>query len=222
MRQPLSAELVRTNVDILVAQGHAVIGAKAEATSVPIVFIYSGDPVGAGIVPNLGRPGGNLTGVTLQAVDRAGKRIELLGDAAPRVSRLAAFVNPLQPSEDTEFQASRLAAQRFGLALQQFPVRSVGEVNAALETIARDRVDGVVAFSSALIMSLRNGMAALAVKHRIPTVSVGKTSRSTAISGPAVPTFKTVGGTSPSTSTRFCRERSPPISRWSDRGSPNW
>jgi putative tryptophan/tyrosine transport system substrate-binding protein len=167
----LSAELVRSKVDVLVAQGHAVLGAKTEAASVPIVFIYSGDPVGAKIVPNLGRPGGNLTGITLQAVDLAGKRIELLKEAAPRVSRLAAFVNPLHPGEDTEFQASQVAAQRLGLTLQQFPVRSVAEVNAALETMARDHVDGVVAFSSALIMSQRNGIAEFAVKHRIPTIS---------------------------------------------------
>lgn len=167
----LSAELVQSKVDVLVAQGHAVLGAKTEAASVPIVFIYSGDPVGAKIVPNLGRPGGNLTGITLQAVDLAGKRIELLKEAAPRVSRLAAFVNPLHPGEDTEFQASLIAAQRLGLTLQQFPVRSVAEVNAALETMARDHVDGVVAFSSALIMSQRNAIAEFAVKHRIPTIS---------------------------------------------------
>jgi putative ABC transport system substrate-binding protein len=96
----LSAELVRSKVDVLVAQGHAVLGAITEAGSVPIVFIYSGDPVAAKIVPSLGRPGGNLTGITLQAVDLAGKRIELLKEAAPRVSRLAAFVNPLHPGED--------------------------------------------------------------------------------------------------------------------------
>jgi putative ABC transport system substrate-binding protein len=167
----LSAELVRSKVDVLVAQGHAVLGAKTEAASVPIVFIYSGDPVGAKIVPNLGRPGGNLTGITLQAVDLAGKRIELLKEAAPRVSRLAAFVNPLHPGEDTEFQASQIAAQRLGLTLQQFPVRSVAEVNAALERMARDHIDGVVAFSSALIMSQRNGIAEFAVKYRIPTIS---------------------------------------------------
>jgi putative ABC transport system substrate-binding protein len=167
----LSAELVRSKVDVLVAQGHAVLGAKTEAATVPIVFVYSGDPVGATIVSSLGRPEGNLTGITLQAVDLAGKRIELLKEAAPRVSRLAAFVNPLHPGEDTEFQASQVAAQRFGLTIQQFSVRTVAEVNTALETMARDHVDGVVAFSSALIMSQRNGIAEFALKHRIATIS---------------------------------------------------
>jgi len=167
----LSAVLVQSKVDVLVAQGHAVLGARSEARSVPIVFIFSGDPVGAKIVPNLARPGGNLTGITLQAVDLAGKRIELLKEAAPRVSRLAAFVNPLHPGEDDEFGASQVAAQRLGLTLHQFPVRTVADVNAALDAMARDHVDGVVAFSNALIMSQRNAIAEFAVKHRIPTIS---------------------------------------------------
>src|SRR5262249_18629279 len=71
----LSAELVRSRVDVLVAQGHAVLGAKTEAGSVPIVFIYSGDPVGGKLVPSLGRPRGDLTGITLPARDLAGQRI---------------------------------------------------------------------------------------------------------------------------------------------------
>jgi len=167
----LSAELVRSKVDVLVAQGHAVLGAKSAAGSVPIVFIFSGDPVGAKIVPNLARPGGNLTGITLQAVDLAGKRIELLKEAAPRVSRLAAFVNPLHPGEDAEFRESQTAAQRLGLTLRDFPVRTVAEVSAALQAMARARVDGVVAFSNALIMSERNVIAEFAIMYRIPTIS---------------------------------------------------
>jgi putative ABC transport system substrate-binding protein len=167
----LSAELVRSRVDIVVAQGHAVLGAKSAVTSTPIVFIYSGDPVGAAIVPNLGRPGGNLTGVTLQAVDLAGKRIELLREAAPRVSHLAAFVNPLHPGEDVEFRESALAAQRLAMTMREFPVRTVADVDAALDAMPRERIDGVVAFSSALIMSQRNAIAEFAIRHRIPTVS---------------------------------------------------
>src|SRR5262245_36628246 len=167
----LGAELVRSKVDVLVAQGHAVLGANTETHTVPLVFIYSGDPVGAKIVPNLARPGGNLTGITLQAVDLAGKRIELLKEAAPRVSRLAAFVNPLHPGEDAEFRESEVAAHRLGLTIRQFSVRTIPEVNNALEVMARDHIDGIVAFSSALIMSQRDGIATFAVKHRIPTIS---------------------------------------------------
>jgi putative tryptophan/tyrosine transport system substrate-binding protein len=167
----LSAELVRSNIDVLVAQGHAVLGAKPSAASVPIVFVYSGDPVGAKIVPNLGRPGGNLTGITLQAVDLAGKRIESLKEAAPRISRLAAFVNPLHPGEDVEFRESEVAARRLALTLRQFSVRTVGDVSAALVAMPRDRIDGVVLFSNALIMSQRKEIAEFALKYRVPTIS---------------------------------------------------
>ena len=167
----LTAELVRSQVDVLVARGHAVLGAKAEAGSVPVVFIYSGDPVAAKIVTSLARPGGNLTGLTLLATDLAGKRIELLREAAPRVSHLAAFVNPLHVGEDAEFRELQAAAHRLGLKIQQYPVRSVAEVNAALEGMARDHVDGIVANSSALIMSQGNTIADFAAKRRIPTIS---------------------------------------------------
>lgn len=167
----LTGELVRAKLDVLVAQGHAVLGAKAEAGSVPIVFIFSGDPVGANIVTSLARPGGNLTGITLLATDLAGKRIELLREAAPRVSRLAAFVNPLHVGEDAEFRESQIAAQRLGLALQQYAVRSVAEVNAAFEAMARDRVDGLIANSSSLIMSQGRAIAEFAARLRIPTIS---------------------------------------------------
>lgn len=167
----LSAELVRSRVDVLVAQGHAVLGARTEARSVPIVFVYSGDPVGAKLVPNLARPEGNLTGITLQAIDLAAKRIELLKEAAPRLSHPAAFVNPLHPGEDEEYRASQVAAQRLGLTLQQFPVRNVAEVNAALDAMAREHVDAIVAFSNALIMSQRNAIAEFAARHRIATIS---------------------------------------------------
>jgi putative ABC transport system substrate-binding protein len=167
----LTAELVRSKVDVLVAQGPAVPGVKAEAGSMPVVFGFSGDPVAAKFVTSLARPGGNLTGMTLLAVELAGKRVELLKEAAPRVSRLAVLVNPLHVGEDEEFRESQIAAQRLGLTLQHFPVRTVAEVNAALEAMARDHIDAVVALSNLLIMRQRNAIAEFAAKQRIPTVS---------------------------------------------------
>jgi putative tryptophan/tyrosine transport system substrate-binding protein len=83
----LTAELIRSKVDVLVAQGSAVPGVKAEAGSTPVVFGFSGDPVAARIVTSLARPGGNLTGMTLLAVELAAKRVELLKEAAPPISR---------------------------------------------------------------------------------------------------------------------------------------
>jgi putative ABC transport system substrate-binding protein len=144
---------------------------KVEAGSLPIVFGFSGDPVAANFVTSLGRPGGNLTGISLLAVQLAAKRVELLKEAAPRISRLAVLFNPLHAGEDQEFHEAELGAQRMGLSIQQFPARTVEEVNAALEGMARDRVDGVLALSNLLVMRQRNAIADFAKKQRIPTIS---------------------------------------------------
>ncbi len=167
----LTAELVRSRVDLLVAQGQAVPGVKAEAGSMPVVFGFSGDPVAGKIVASLARPGGNLTGFTLLAVELAAKRVELLKEAAPRISRVAVLTNPRHAGEDQELRESQIAAQRLGLTSQQFPARTVAEVNAAMEAMARDHVDGLVALSNLLIMHQRNAIAEFAAKQRIPTIS---------------------------------------------------
>ena len=167
----LTAELVRSRVDILVAQGQAVPGVKAEAGTVPVVFGFSGDPVTARLVTSLARPGANLTGFSLLAPELAGKRVELLKEAAPRISRLAVLTNPLHPGEDRELRETQVAALRLGLMLQQFPVRTVGEVNTALEAMTRDHVDGVIALSNLLIMRQRSAIAEFAAKYRTATIS---------------------------------------------------
>ena len=167
----LTAEFVRSKVDILVAQGQAVPGVKTEAGTVPVVFGFSGDPVAAKLVTSLARPGANLTGFSLLAPELAGKRVELLKEAAPRVFRLAALTNPLHPGEDEELRETHIAALRLGLTLQHFPVRTVAEVNAALEVLTRDHIDGVIALSNLLIMRQRSSIAEFAGKYRIPTIS---------------------------------------------------
>lgn len=167
----LTTELVRSKVDILVAQGQAVPGVKAEAGLVPVVFGFSGDPVKAKLVSSLAGPGGNLTGFTLLAPELAAKRVELFKEAVPRVSRLAALTNPLHAGEDEELRETQIAAKRLGLTLQQFPVRTVVEVNAALDAMALDHTDGLIALSNLLIMRQRNAIAEFAAKYRIPTIS---------------------------------------------------
>jgi putative ABC transport system substrate-binding protein len=167
----VTAELVRSKVDVLVAQGASVFGVKAEAGSVPVVFGYSGDPVAAKLVASLARPGGNLTGITFLTLELAGKRVELLKEAVPRTSRLAILFNPLHIGEEDAVRESQIAAQRLGLALQAVPVRSVAEVTAALDAMVRDRINGVVALPNSLVMLQRNAIAEFAVMHRVPTIS---------------------------------------------------
>lgn len=167
----LTEELVRLKVDVLVAQGFAVPGVKNAAGSLPVVFAYSGDPVAAKFITSLARPGANLTGLSLLSVPLAGKRVELLKDVAPRISRLAALTNPLHPGEEEEFLEAKRVADRMGIMVRQFPVRSSAELNGALDAMVQDRVDGIIALSNLLVMLQRSAIAEFAVRHRIPTIS---------------------------------------------------
>ena len=167
----LTAELVQSKVDVLVAQGSSIPGVKAAAGSVPVVFGYSGDPVTAKFVTSLARPGGNLTGVTFLTLELAGKRVELLKEASPRASRLAILYNPMHIGEDEAVAKTQTAARRLGLTLQPFLVRSVEDIGAALDTMARQHVNGIIALPNALVMLQRTAIADFAAKHRIPTMS---------------------------------------------------
>jgi putative ABC transport system substrate-binding protein len=113
-----AAELVRLKVDVIVTQGPMVFGARAETRSIPIVFGFSGDPVEAKLVTSIARPGGNLTGVTFLALELAGKRLELLQEVLPRLSRVAILANQEHPGERAEFRESQTAAERLGLKVQ--------------------------------------------------------------------------------------------------------
>lgn len=167
----LTAELVRSKVDVIVALNFAVLGVKDEAGSVPVVFVYSGDPVAAKLVTSLARPGGNLTGITLMSVPLTAKRIELLKEVLPRATRFAALTNPLHPGETEESRQAVVAAQRNGVALTEYQVHSLADVRAALEAMVRERVEGIVALSNLLVMLHRSAIAEFTVKHRIATVS---------------------------------------------------
>jgi ABC-type uncharacterized transport system substrate-binding protein len=166
-----AAELVRSKVDVLVVQGPSMPGVMTQSGSLPIVTVYSGDPVEAKLVASLARPGGNVTAMYLLALDLAGKQLELFKEAVPSLSRVAILVNPQHPGDDAEFRASQGAAQRLGLALQYADVRTVTEVNDTLDALGRDRVPAILAFPSVLIYRQRKAIAEFAVKQRIPTMS---------------------------------------------------
>jgi putative ABC transport system substrate-binding protein len=154
-----------------VVQGPLMPGVMSESGSLPIVTVYSGDPVEAKLVASLARPGGNVTGMYLLALDLAGKQLALLKEAVPSLSRVAILVNPQHPGDDAEFRASQHAAQRLGLTLQYADVRTVTEVNNTLDVLGRDRVPAILAFPNILIYRQRKAIAEFAVKQRIPTMS---------------------------------------------------
>ena len=168
----LTLDLLRARVEIIVAQGQTIHGVKqAVGGRIPIVFGYSGDPVEAGFVASLARPGGNLSGVSYLTNELVGKRFELLREVAPSVSRVAILANPLHPGESKELSSSQAAARQLGIALQYLPVRNARDVEAAFEAITRERAEAIFAFPDALIMLQRKAIAEYSLQRRIPAVS---------------------------------------------------
>jgi putative ABC transport system substrate-binding protein len=166
-----AAELVRLKVDVIVTQGPMVFGAKAETQSIPVVFAFSGDPVEAKLVTSIARPGGNLTGVSLLTLELVGKRLELLQEVLPRLSRVAILANPEHPGESAELRESQAAAARLGLKAQYVQVRRAGDLEGAFTQIEREGAEAIVAFPDVLIMSQAKTIAEFATRRRIPAVS---------------------------------------------------
>src|SRR5262245_3653174 len=120
----LAAELVRLNVDVIVASSAPETGAvKRATTSIPIVFGLHGDPVGTGHVASLAKPGGNITGMATMAPDLSGKRLELLQEAFPKIVRVAVLWNPANPAKAEDWRETQGAARALGLTLQTAGVR---------------------------------------------------------------------------------------------------
>jgi putative ABC transport system substrate-binding protein len=166
----LATELVEQKVDVIVAQGPAAIAAKKTSATIPIVFSFSGEPVEAGLVASLARPGGNLTGMSFLAFDLVGKRLELLKEAAPKVSRIAVLSNPEHPGDQREFQETQIAARNFGSALEYIQVKTPADFDGAFDTVSKWRANGLLVFPSALTNSHRERIVEFAAKSRLPGV----------------------------------------------------
>ncbi len=167
----LTRELVGLNVDVIVALGPAVYGVRNGAGPVPVVFATSGDPVEAKLVASLAHPGGSLTGMTFLSLELAGKRLELLREAFPSISRVAILANPAHAGEQAELRESQAAARRLALSVQYLPVRAATDFDTAFDAITRERAEALLAFPDALITSQQQVIADFAAKRRIPTIS---------------------------------------------------
>jgi putative ABC transport system substrate-binding protein len=167
----LTTALVRAKVDVIVAQGPMVFGARVNAGTVPIVFNINGDPVEANLVSSLSRPGGNLTGVTALSEELSGKRLQLLKEAAPRITRVAAIANQSHPGVQTEYKATMAAAQQLGLTVKWFPVYSVADFEKTFSAIANEGTDAIVAIPDNLINRQAKSIADFANRRRLPAVS---------------------------------------------------
>lgn len=156
---------------MIVAQGATAPPMRRATTSIPVVFGYSGDPVVAGLVQSLSRPGGNLTGISFLALDLVGKRVELVKEVVPGAKRLAIVAQPQHPGDQGERRASQEAASALGLAIEYFESRNTAQLMEALGAIEKTRCDAVVLFPVQNIILNRERIAAWAVKNRVPAVS---------------------------------------------------
>ncbi len=166
----LAAELVRLKVDVIVGQGAANMPAKMATREIPIVFGFSGDPIEAGFITSLARPGGNMTGVTLLAFELVGKRLELLKEVVPKVSRVAVLASPAHPGEQRELKETQLTAQSLKTALQYLPVSNPADLDKAFDAIVKEHPNAILTFPDVVTMANRKRITEFAAKSRLPSV----------------------------------------------------
>jgi putative ABC transport system substrate-binding protein len=166
----LAAELVRLNVDAIVTGGEqAVLAVKQATSTIPIIMGASNDPVGAGLVASLARPGGNVTGMTILSPELSRKRLELLKEAAPRTSRVAILYNPAFPGTALDLKQTRDAARTLGLALHDIEVQRSTQFETAFAG-ARERTDALIPLADPFFTAHHVRIVELARKHRLPGI----------------------------------------------------
>jgi len=171
----LAAELIDAKVDILVtATSEAALAAKQATSSIPIVTATGADPVELGLVASLARPGGNVTGVFSMSNELAGKRLELLKQLIPRVSRVAFLRDSDNRASALNLREAESAARTLGLTVQGVGVRGPRELDAAFVAMKRARADAVIVGENTPFFADRRRIADLAVMHRLPTVAQAK------------------------------------------------
>ncbi len=167
----LAAELVKLKVDVIVAPSNTAVAAAKKATAtIPIVMVLASDPVALGFVESLARPGRNVTGLTSQATDLTAKRLQLLKEAVPQLSRLAILVDPSEPDRLDQARHTQAAAREFELDVQLVEVRSPGELDAAFAAVTQHGAGGVLYGASAMFLSQRAQLAQHALKRQLPTL----------------------------------------------------
>jgi putative tryptophan/tyrosine transport system substrate-binding protein len=164
------AELVRLQVAVIVANTPGNVAAKAATTTVPIVFTIAADPVEMGLVASLSRPGGNLTGVTSSSVEVMPKRLELAHELLPSATIIAVLVNPTNAAVETQLRDLQAAARTLGLQLHVLHASNERDFDAVFATLAQLRAGGLMIGSDAFFNSRSEHLAALALRHAVPTI----------------------------------------------------
>jgi putative tryptophan/tyrosine transport system substrate-binding protein len=167
----LAKELVQLNVDVIMAPSSPYTGAAKRVTStIPIIFMSHADPVGTGHVASLGRPGGNITGLSIMMTETNVKGLELFKAAVPGLSRVAVIWDPATPSHGPSLKAVEAAGPLLGLRILSVAVRSATEYESAFSAMARERADGVLVLSTPLFIAGAKRLAELALTHRLPSL----------------------------------------------------
>jgi putative tryptophan/tyrosine transport system substrate-binding protein len=167
----LAAELARLRVDVIVAAGTlAPLAAKHATTAIPIVMTSAGDPLGSGLVASLARPGGNVTGLSLMVPDLAGKRLQLLKDLLPRLSRVAVLWDAGNPYPAQVFKEAESAAQMLGLEVQSLEVREPDDFNSVFGAARSKNPDALVTVEDPLTVGHRKQIVAFAARNQLPAI----------------------------------------------------
>jgi putative ABC transport system substrate-binding protein len=167
----LAEDLVRRQVAVIAAAGTAsALAAKAATTTIPIVFSTAADPVAEGLVTSLNQPGGNITGVTNLGVELVQKQVEMLHQMVPKAAVIAALVNPLQPFAEFATKDAIAAGRALGLQIHIAQASSERDIDATFATLLRLGAGGLVVCPDAFLLSRRGQLAALAIRHTMPTI----------------------------------------------------
>jgi putative tryptophan/tyrosine transport system substrate-binding protein len=167
----LAAELVRSKADVILAAGSPAIRPTKQATSIiPIVMIGAGDPVATGFVASLARPGGNVTGVSTIDAVLAPKRLQLLKEVLPKLSRVAVLRNPANLASELQIREVQAAARALGIEPQAYEVRDPKELENVFSVIAKARAEALTVDADPMFLSQRNQIANLTLTKRLPSV----------------------------------------------------
>ena len=172
----LAAELVRLKVDVIVTGGPASTRAAREATvTIPIIMTQDPDPVANGFVASLARPGGNITGLSTLGPELSGKRLELLKEISPKISRVAVFGTSTVPGNAQQVKEVELASEALGIKIQYIDVLAPNDLEIAFRAARTGRSDGLLALATPLLNTRRKQMTDLAIKSRLPAIYINPT-----------------------------------------------
>jgi len=167
-----AAELVDLKLDVLVVHGVAAAQAARKTSSkTPVICYACGDVLSTGLVSNLGRPEGNITGITIVAPDVTGKRLQLLHQIVPKMARLEVLWNRDNPVATLELMETEAAARSLGVEIQSAGVRHANDLAAAITSMSKSRADALIVLSDAMLYGKREEIAALAIANQLPTTS---------------------------------------------------